>query len=309
MGLAKRTVDVELVRVAAEREAKALLRDDGLHPQTDYAPQDVAGARRALLEHALPLTETMAPAAYAAAHEVMAALGRNDAIELFQSKGGGTDNACLVLHGNPVGVMFLGGYLGTLDRGSLLAVLGHEVGHAIAHYGEPKDVWASHASRNANTRNKRAYAMATELTADRFGLLACADLESVLRLEMLSIAGGRVSGISLDAMGYLAQCRTVSEETLARGDIALGSTHPEHSIRAYAAWLFSQSDVYATITGAGSPSRPIAEVESIVRKLIGLHELPAPAPAVRRSTGTAPPDLRARFEEHVRQSRLRQTSR
>ena len=308
MGLAKRTVDVELVRVAAEREAKALLRDDGLHPQTDYAPQDVAGARRALLEHALPLTETMAPDAYAAAHEVMAALGRNDAIELFQSEGRGTDNACLVLHGNPVGVMFLGGHLGTLDRGGLLALLGHEVGHAIAHY-DPNEVWASQASWNANTPNKRAYAMATELTADRFGLLACADLESVLRLEMLSVAGGHVSGISLDVTGYLEQCRAVSEETLARGDIALGSTHPEHSIRAYAAWLFSQSDVYASITGEGSSSRPIAEVESIVRKLIGLHQKPAPAPAVRRSTGTAPPDLRARFEEHVRQSRLRQKSR
>jgi hypothetical protein len=78
-----------------------------------------------VLEDALLLTETMAPAAYAAAHEVMGALGRKDAIELFQSSGNGTDNAFLVLHGNPVGVLFFCGYLGTLDRGSLLAVLGH----------------------------------------------------------------------------------------------------------------------------------------------------------------------------------------
>jgi hypothetical protein len=240
----------------------------------------------------------MAPAAYAAAHEVMSTLGRNDAIELFQSESGGNDHAFLVLHGNPVGVMFFG-YLGTLDRGSLFAILGHEVGHAIAHDGEPKDVWASHASQNANTRNKRAFAMARELTADRFGLLACADLASVLLLQMLSVAGGRVSGLSLDVTGYVEQCLAVSEETLAWGDIALGSRHPEHYIRGYAAWLFSQSDVYASITGEGSSSRPIAEIESIVRKLIGLHEQPAPAPAVRRSTGTAPPDLRARFEEHV----------
>jgi hypothetical protein len=107
-----------------------------------FVAQDVTAKRRAIVSNALFLSTTMAPDAYEAAGAAMAALGVDDDIELYQSAGQGVDTARLVLYGQPIGVEFIGGYLDRLDRGGLLAVLGHEIGHALAHSGSPEFGWA-----------------------------------------------------------------------------------------------------------------------------------------------------------------------
>lgn len=60
------------------------------------------------------------------------------------------------------------------------------------------------------------------------------------------------------------------------GGIAVGTTHPEHYVRSYAHWLFSESDLYASITGIGSGSRSIQEVTDILQKLVGIRPQPVP---------------------------------
>src|SRR5262249_13526346 len=161
--------------------------------------------------------------------------------ELFQSSGHGVDTARLVLHGGPIGVEFMGGYLDRLDHEGLLAVLGHEIGHCIAHSGHPVFAWALQSSARADTAARRPSWMAAELTADRFGLLACRDLDAVLRLEMRMSAGPSTRRIHFDTNAYLQQCRAVVEETIARGGTAMGISHPEHYVRGYAEWLFSET--------------------------------------------------------------------
>ena len=263
-----RSVDIERIRVAAERDARdAVERDIGAAPNL---PQDVAQRRRALLASGLFLTDTMAPEAYAAGRDAMAWLGIDDNLELFQSNKHGFDSARLVLYGNPIGIEFIGGYLSSLDAGGLLAVLGHEIGHAIAHSGNPRWARAFSAAQGGGTASKRTYSMAAELTADRFGLLACRDLDAVLRLEMQAAAGSSAKSIHLDTAAYLAQCRVVAEEILAQRGTAFGQTHPEHYVRAYAEWLFSETDVYASITGLGPGSRSLDEVDQTLGRLLGL---------------------------------------
>jgi hypothetical protein len=263
-------VDVERIRVPAERDAYVALEREERGAMSSHVAQDVTAKRRAILSNALLLTETMAPDAYDAAREALAALGVEDRVELFQSGGNGVDTARLVLYGHPIGVEFIGGYLDSLDRGGLLAVLGHEIGHALAHSGHPEFGWALPTCTRGNSPAKRSYSMAAELTADRFGLLACRDLDAVLRLEMRMSAGRAVKSIRFDSEAYLAQCRAVAEATMAGGEIAMGSTHPEHYIRGYAEWLFSETDLYRSITGTGSGSRSLDEVNAILERLISL---------------------------------------
>lgn len=296
-------LDVERIRLAAELEAfPPLERVYGWAraPRVSFADP---GRRRAVLGSALLLTETMAPEAYEAAREALSRLGVEDRIELFQSDRQGIDTARLALYGSPLGVEFIGNYLGLLDRGSLLGVLGHEIGHAIAHVTHPRFGWYWRLERpDTNTPMKRAYAMAAELTADRFGLLACRDLDTVLRLEMMSIAGRAGVSLRLDTAAYLRQCQELAGDVLARGGSTLGITHPEHHVRGYAAWLFSESDLYASITGLGPGTRPIAEVDDVLRKLLGVR-LPQPSapqatPSVVASVGVDEHEAEARRTKH-----------
>ncbi len=283
--------DVEHIRVPAERSAFAALEATERSELDLWTPPDAKATRRELLTNALLLTETMAPHAYAAANEAMSALGVDDHIELFQARGDGYDNVRLVLTGDPIGIEFVGAYLDERDHGGLVAALGHEIGHCLAHGGRRLAGWDRPALGRATSPARRAYWMAAELTADRFGLLACRDLDAVLRLEMQTVAGRSARSVRLDTEAYLAQCRTIAEETSAAGGVARGYTHPEHYVRGYAEWLFSETDVYRSITGLGPGSRSIDEVDAILEKLIG--------PPSKGATADASAPRAARMDEVV----------
>jgi hypothetical protein len=128
--------------------------------------------------------------------------------------------------------------------------------------------------------------MAAEFTADRFGLLACRDLDAVLCLEMQMSAGRSATSIRFDTPAYLSQCRTVSEDILTNGGTIVGSTHPEHYVRGYAEWLFSESDLYAAMTGVGKGLRPIGAVDAVLRQLLGLESRTSTAAVEHRAASS-----------------------
>src|SRR4029077_18562833 len=105
-----------------------------------------------------------------------------------------------------------------------------------------------------------------ELTADRVGLLACQDLTAMLRLEMTTITGLSSGDLTWDTEAYLAQCRDLIEDELRAGSDVRGVTHPEHSLRAYALWLFSETRPYRALTGRGPGPRELAEVAAVIAK-------------------------------------------
>ncbi len=264
--------DVERIRVRAERAAREALQFEEPESRLQYIPEDSATRRRELMAQSLLLTDSMAPTACAAGRDALAALGVDDRLELFKCKG--PDTARLVLYGNPIGVEFMGRYLEIHDRPAITAIVGHEVGHALAHCGDPMFAWALSASQSPNTPARRTYSLAAEMTADRFGLLACRDLEAVLRLEMLCVTGPGGGGIQLDTKAYLKQCRSFADELLSNGGGIVGSSHPDHYLRTYAEWLFSETDLYAELTGAGSGARTIADVDALIDRLLIRHEDP-----------------------------------
>jgi hypothetical protein len=290
MGLVLQT-DIERVRLSAENTALSALERLERH-SLRWEYREPAQARRDVMARALLLTESMAPGAHAALREAVSALGVADEVELFQQSDKERDNARLVLYGQPLGIEFLGRYLEMLDHGTLVAVIGHEIGHAYAHNAHPVHRRAQSVRCTPTTSARRAYSVAAELTADRCGLLACRDVDAALRLEMLSAAGGAMTSIQLDTHAYLKQCRALAEDLLARGATMHGSTHPEHLIRGYAVWLFSETDLYRELVGKGSAAHTIAEADALLAKLVAMPTVGPGAGACTSAEATSKPSPR-----------------
>lgn len=243
-------------------------------------PSDPAEVRRRLLGDALRLTESMAPAAYEYAREAQRILGAQGELELYQSAG--RENASLHLVQSPILLEIQGRMLSLLDDGAGPALFGHELGHYLAHGPWTEAGATSFAGvalaqagllSPARQDLARRLSVAREVTADRFGLLACQDLDAALRLEMIATTGLAGDALTWDTRAYLDQCRELMEATVNSGKGALATTHPEHSLRAWALWLFSETDVYRQLCGKGAGTRKLAEVDELVSKALGASEL------------------------------------
>lgn len=286
LGLPARTPgsppDVEAVRFALEHE---LARHLGSVPGFDaqrraFVPTDPELVRRRLLAQALRLTPSMAPGAYERAARAQQSLGIVGTVELYQA--GGRENAGIHLVEHPILLEIQGRLLTLLDDGAAVALFGHELGHYLAHgpWAEVGSVALAGATlaergvlttRDANVA--RRLVVAREVTADRFGLLACRDLEAALRLEMVATTGLPGEALTWDTKAYLQQCRELMEATLAKGEAAEATTHPEHSLRAWAVWLFSETDLYRKLTGQGPGTRKKEEIDALVARALGIPDM------------------------------------
>ncbi len=262
--------------VGEETYASQLLAIPGLLGIGAEGVVDTSRIRRRLLAQSLLLSEGMAPAVYALARECAERFGIAAPIELYQADG--AENAAMHLLDSPVLLEVQGKLLALLDDGALSALLGHELGHYLAHgldgphaplIGALTAIFTKQGVAEDVLVTALRYSMARELTADRFGLLACGDLDAALRLEMVVVTGLSSDTLTWDTQAYLAQSRALIEETLAQGETTQISTHPEHSLRAYALWLFSETDLFRALTGKGPGSRSVAEVDAVLMRILG----------------------------------------
>jgi len=223
----------------------------------------------------------MAPQAYAQAEAARRALGGFEGqLELYQSAG--RENAALHFVHSPILLEIQGRMLSLLDADAGVALFGHELGHYLAH-GPWTELGATAltgqvlAEEGLLCDRDAAIAMrlvvAREITADRFGLLASRDLGAALRLEMIAVTGLSGEVLTWDTDAYLAQSRQLMEQTLDSNQSALATTHPEHSLRAWALWLFSETDVYRSLSGRGSGTRTLPEVDELIERALGAPDL------------------------------------
>lgn len=275
-------LDIETVRFALERElvTTATALPDFAKLREAVVPSDPTAIRRRLLAAALRLTPTMAPSAYQQADEARRVLGIVGELELYQSSG--QENAALHLAKTPILLEIQGRMLSLLDPDAGVALFGHELGHYLAHgpwteLGGTQVAAIAIAERGllggADRDLVRRMIVAREVTADRVGMLAAQDLDAALRLDMIATTGLSGDALTWDTAAYLAQSRELMEATLAKGESAMATTHPEHSLRAWAMWLFSETDVYQRLTGAGPGSRKLAEVDAAIAKVLGAPKL------------------------------------
>ncbi|MEM7158083.1 MAG: AAA domain-containing protein [Myxococcota bacterium] len=264
-------LDVEAVRFSLERNLAAVLEAEpgfALHRRA-CVPREPAAIRRRLLAQALRLTESMAAAAHRQASEAARVLGVTGAMELYQSSG--RENAALHFVQTPILLEIQGRMLSLVDDEAAVALFGHELGHYLAH-GPWNDLGATALAGSVlasegllsarGTQAAGQLVVAREITADRFGILACQDLDAALRLEMAATTGLSGESLSWDTEAYLEQCRELMEETLSAGDAAESTTHPEHSLRAWAQWLYWETAEFHALTGRGPGTRSLAEVDA-----------------------------------------------
>ncbi len=287
---------LERVRVSFERTFAERLAVAAPEARSSYVKPG-ADKRRGLLGTALLLTQAMAKGLYGQAKTAMENLGVVDSLELYQARGE-PPNAYAVLPRRPIAILFVGDFTSMFQGPELCGLIGHEVGHALCHLAHPDFAWARAAATNASYMDRaRGFMLASELTADRFALLACQSLGAALKLQMRGVAGN-ARDIELDPKGYLTQCRSLADVALSSGAPMLGTSHPEHLLRAYATWLFWESDLHHELTGKGPGKRTMQEVDATLLRLIDPRSafssanpkpsLLAPAPAHPRPPSTAP---------------------
>lgn len=275
------SLDIESIRFAGEATAAQSMRQDAWMRDLIVAAQarpepQVSRVKRSLMARSLLLTEGMAPKIWAAAAQAAELLGVTEPIEIYQAAG--AENAAIHLVQSPVFLEIRGRLVSLLDDQGTVSVFGHELGHYLAHgQGSPNaelgpvaSLALSHSGTPEHAQERASrFAMAREITADRFGLLACQDLEAALRVEMVLTTGLATDELQWDTQAYLAQSKALIEETLKAGESARGSSHPEHGLRAWAVWLFSETALYKELTGQGPGTREMVEIDARIAQALG----------------------------------------
>lgn len=281
-------IDIASVRFQGEPAyASQLEKLPGVAALSARVGSDPARVRRALLARSLLLSEGMAPGPYRVVRRVAEGFGITEPIEIYQAAG--AENAVIHTVASPVLIEVRGRMLALLDDDTLAALLGHELGHYLAH-GEDNPHRAATLAAMAilqggvaseeMVKAAQCLSMAQELTADRIGLLACSGLDAALRLEMVAVTGLAAETLTWDTGAYLTQSRALMEAALATDDTAQDSTHPEHSLRTWALWLFSETAIYRQLTGQGPGNRSLEEVDALLMRALGQPELEIGVPTL-----------------------------
>lgn len=189
---------------------------------------------------------------------------------LISAAPGARPNAAVITTPERVQMIFSAGWLATLDDRDLHSVIGHELGHVVAHHSGSPFGRIKRACGRSTESIARRFECATELTADRFGMIAAAACgievdDAAAQLGVLA-STGRGGGSQLTS--YLDAAIVRMDRLLRTRLPAAGTSHPEPHLRTYAAWMFGRSDLFRSITGRGPSSLSIAEVDNRLARLL-----------------------------------------
>jgi hypothetical protein len=272
------SISSDRLRFSSELAFSDALISTGIFTHANLpALPDADHVRRQLLTGHIRLSENMAPEIFGWSSRAATALGLAKPVEIYQAAGDG--NAANHTCAEVVFVSLQGKLVSSLDEETFLALLGHEFGHHLAHTdsfaGTPRLAAIHHATGIARDPSLPTpirvlgsrVSMAMEFTADRFGALAAGSTDGPLRLLMAIVTGLPAERLSHDVPAYLAQAHAIFDDATKAATAALGS-HPEHLLRAFALSLFGESDLFLELTGHGPGTRPIAEVDAVLEKIL-----------------------------------------
>ncbi|MCD4650589.1 MAG: M48 family metallopeptidase [Candidatus Cloacimonetes bacterium] len=207
-----------------------------------------------LLEgHSFKITEEMAPKLFAIVEDVLQKLEYSDGIEFYVRNSPELNAAAICnLEENQNHLIFINsGLIEILDDDELKFVIGHEIGHLISNNSKIH-MLIRHIYPNAEKvpiilQNKIAlWNKLSEMTADRFGYLACGDLEKCLSCFFVLASGLTARRISFNANAYLKENNRILE-FFRRTTAANRMAHPVNPIRIKAVEEFSSSKTVSNI--------------------------------------------------------------
>lgn len=273
------------IRLADERDLEAKLAKLPWHRGTrDEDEADRYGP-------GVPLSRELAPRTTRLAALAAKRLGFTRPYELSQATSSDLNGSVAYRETAVVTIRLMGSVATRLDDGALLALIGHEIGHAMDPGDETVGAHFRQLMRDA-PRLAARYSVTRELTADRFGLLACQDLHAVVRLEATLETHESAKALELDEAELLrAYAQRVQ---FGIGPIFhAGGTHPSPAFRTFATQRFFETDVYRELTGTGPATRKLVDVDAelgqLCREAAAKWTPPAPAVPAKKETPVTPP--------------------
>lgn len=186
---------------------------------------------RALFKHnELLICEAITPALHRAVTEAADRLRvPRGQIDAFVCQEPEIQANCVVGGGETCLIRFSSGLVNLLSPEELQFVAGHEIGHHLLNHGERHPDGHDSLEQQMSRR-------ASEISADRLGLIACASLDVGIRALMKSVSGLPDHLIRFDVGRYLTQ---IGDSVLST--FAQPHTHPSMGVRCRALLWFASA--------------------------------------------------------------------
>lgn len=246
---------VEEVRLRWERELEAEAR-----PPADAEPDRF---ERSPLDPSDPSADRF----QALADEVCSILRGDGPVKLYRAGGSRrSPNAFVDLWDSAMEITLLGRVAQLSDR-AFRALIGHEIGHHLAHgwRSNPPSTLRSTLSRHPANAYGRAGYLSTELTADRFALLAAQDVDAMVELELASDFTHGTQLVWMPVKDYVEECLRNVDRGMDL--VHAESGYPTVPFRIYATRLFWTSDVFQRLTGLGPGLNSLRDIDDLLRAL------------------------------------------
>jgi Zn-dependent protease with chaperone function len=207
-----------------------------------------------LLEgHSFKLGEDLLPELYKPFRDVCEALNFSEPVEFYISNAPDFNASASSSQeeDEPHLVNLNSGLVNALDEDELRFVIGHELGHIISKNidikGVIKFVFPNHQRIPLLLYNKISlWDKLSELTADRYGLIACGDPNKCISAFFKMSSGLSLNRFNLNFATFLEENEKLLESFKKENTINVAS-HPMNPIRIKALEYFAQSTVYKLI--------------------------------------------------------------
>lgn len=169
------------------------------------------------------------------------------------------------------------GAVNLLGAPELEFVIGHELGHALF----------DHVDQGARALLERdgmaprdrmqilAWSRASEISADRVGLLCCSSLDVAARALFQSLSGLGLRNVEVDPVAFAAQWDVLAREVIETGGQDHWQlSHPFAPLRMKAMLLFHDSPCFAAYgdPNAGDPGASLAAVDAEIGRLLAVMD-------------------------------------
>jgi hypothetical protein len=229
-----------------------------------------------LLEgHSFKLGEDLLPELYKPFMDVCKALNFSEPVEFYISNAPDFNASASSSQeeGEPHLVNFNSGLVNALDEDELRFVIGHELGHIISKNIDIKEiiefVFPNYQGIPLLLYNKIAlWDKLSELTADRYGLIACGDPNKCVSAFFKMSSGLSLNRFNLNFETFLKENEKLLESFKKENTINVAS-HPMNPIRIKALQHFSKSALYKSIVET-KPLEKDPELTSNMEELTNL---------------------------------------
>lgn len=213
------------------------------------------------------ITRNLFPSLYSIIERTRRRLGIETQFTAFVSADESINAACFSGKGERILLWISSGITKLLSKDELSFVLGHEIGHWFLNHSQYPRMEPSDSSLFIA---RQSLSRAAEVSADRFGLIACGELEIALRAMVKSASGLPDSFLGPNVSEFVNQTKRITSRHVPIDEMF--ATHPPMPIRARALFWYTMSDDYLTRrrqTGGTDKGLIDTRIEKDLSKVLG----------------------------------------